>query len=392
MGRAARKKEEQEREQFQKQMNLFKSRTLSLKQEKNKIVKNADYYCNFFMKENIDKALRPLNSFKIKSNNDERNQLDLLRHLFSKYKCPLFLEKFILGYKYDAQRINLAITESGFAKNMFDLYFVISLGGSPYKEVMKQYLTRAETHMFLSAPNDFSVAQNIWWSRIMAELKTKGSTNHSRNLGIANAIAMSRISASINNLNSEYHMSLARFFANNIVPLTEMNDLLDCLFALKEENPNFSIKSRTIESIRQMSIVWHRTVRDIKKYRQEHWNTIGIPEFNMTTGSDKNLIEWKIIELLNGKQLSEEGNAQRHCVGSYVNKCVAGQTSIFSLRSTQYCSWEKRAITIEISKSFGKYNIVQARGFANRFPKNHETEIIKKWANENNISWSTYVF
>src|SRR6185437_12002311 len=64
----------------------------------------------------------------------------------------------------------------------------------------------------------------------------------------------------------------------------------------------------------------------------QSWKSSGIGafEYRDERGTWK-LTCWKIQELLDHRQLTEEGKALRHCVGSYSNKCARGKTTIWSL-------------------------------------------------------------
>ncbi|MEA1787266.1 PcfJ domain-containing protein [Arenibacter sp. GZD96] len=81
---------------------------------------------------------------------------------------------------------------------------------------------------------------------------------------------------------------------------------------------------------------------------------------------------WDFTELINGKQLYEEGQYMRHCVGTYVGRCASGTSAIFSLKKNG-----NRVITIEISPKLRM--LVQCLGKGNRRPSEEESNVIKRW-------------
>jgi len=93
-----------------------------------------------------------------------------------------------------------------------------------------------------------------------------------------------------------------------------------------------------------------------------------------------NNINYSITQLKTNKELIIEGSYLRHCVASYCDKCINGNTFIFSLRKRNKKSIE-RLVTLEVNND----EIIQARGYSNRDCNDIENEIIKKWAEENKL-------
>jgi len=82
--------------------------------------------------------------------------------------------------------------------------------------------------------------------------------------------------------------------------------------------------------------------------------------------------KWAVVELSFGQALHDEGKRMHHCVGGYTGLCVAGNTSIFSLRFGGIGK-----VTIELEPK--AKSIVQARGYCNQAIKRREHEVISQW-------------
>ncbi len=73
------------------------------------------------------------------------------------------------------------------------------------------------------------------------------------------------------------------------------------------------------------------------------------------------------------KDILSEGTSLNHCVSSYVNKIIKGDTYIFFLRSNK--DPEKPLVTLELNDN----TIVQARGSCNRVLKEEEEKYLKAY-------------
>ncbi len=90
--------------------------------------------------------------------------------------------------------------------------------------------------------------------------------------------------------------------------------------------------------------------------------------------SDAEGIAWPINELTDQMALAVEGAVQSHCVGSYVMRCVEGNSAILQLlRDGQ------RTVTIEVHPA--EMRIVQAQGRFNLAPSEEARAAIYYWAN-----------
>ncbi len=85
------------------------------------------------------------------------------------------------------------------------------------------------------------------------------------------------------------------------------------------------------------------------------------------------------------KDLVYEGNILQHCVASYVKNVAEERTKIVFLRDNK--DVETPLVTVEIRG----YDIVQARGQANRLPTEDERDALRRFANQKGLEVKTVV-
>jgi len=311
-------------------------------------------------------------TYRGKSHKIEKQQIELIRHAFAKYRVPRFLEQ-------------IFISED---KDKFDTfskwYLAVAQGESLYKTCTRGILSKKETHFFIQAPDDLSVRQAIWWARAVAI---------SNDIGIARRITQTAIARA--DYKNEFWIDVHRFFTNNPVPLKELEELLDYVISAHAENDNWTIKKRSLEAIRRHSERWHRDMSKLQYIGGGAWDGMDIPLRRYKTGKfDPNPqhnteTKWVIYEIRTGNELAREGNRMRHCVAGYKPRCMSGQCAIFTMRSNTMVRENRRHLTIEVDP-VGKA-VVQARGLANRLPKPQEKAILNKWATASGLRHLIYI-
>ena len=319
---------------------------------------------------------RQMNSFQNwtytgKSKRKDNQQLALIRYMFAKYPVPSFLEQ-------------VFISED---RNLFDKYgswyIAVAQGDSLYKTCTRDILTKKETHWLLQAPDKLSIKEAIWWAKGMAI---------NQNMGDAYRLCQSPIVVRGSYMD-EFWIDVHRFFMNNPTPMKELQELIDFIQAARVDNPDWTIKKRSLESIRRQSEKWHRDMAKLQKIGGGSWEGMQLPPWKTTTGRhddnpQKNTqTEWFVHEITTGNELAQEGNRMRHCVSGYKSRCMDGTCSIFSMRSSTQMYDKKRHLTIEVARK--SKAVVQARGLANRMPRGQEQAIMEQWARENNLTVRT---
>lgn len=150
--------------------------------------------------------------------------------------------------------------------------------------------------------------------------------------------------------------------------------LMGYIAHLMQDEPDFSIKGRTLASMLRLA-------RD----NQRNYQSNITPEMFLTwKGADWQ--EWNlfhrgrwfaIFQLLSGKELARESAEMSHCVRTYTRRCHRGSCYIWSLRVKKKDGSWKRLVTIEVDSH---KKIVQAKAKYNAHPGKEYLEMIKDWA------------
>lgn len=158
-------------------------------------------------------------------------------------------------------------------------------------------------------------------------------------------------------------------------PVTEVGDYLNEKILVKGEFIN--IKGISIINLMNKVLAWHREMQLIR------FHNCKLPQSDIKSFKHKHEdgSAFVIKQLTSTLDLHREGFELNHCVYSYANACKLKRSFIFSLRLKKR-SIETPVITIEVRKN----KIVQLRGAFNRRAEKHELEIIKLWAEQENLS------
>jgi len=334
---------------------------------------------------------------QIKSNNDERKLYEAVRFLFQKYRVPEHVESIWSKYlpienssnyawrrrravDMEGPRRFHAVNDWMTSEDRLNMYFCVARGGSLYKEITKEFLTKKETHTFLFHRHDL----NFYESLVFAVAKT-----FAENDGIAIRLAKSKLNTY--KLTDEFFKSVIYFFAKNPPEsVNEVNDLMDFLAAKHQadidqnnrQNLKFTMAGQTLDGLRRKMTDWHYELRRIKVLGDHRWEGCAIPDEEFERYDDGRLQKWKFTQIKTTKRLAEEGTQMRHCVYSYKSRCIENQVYIWSLSTIDEVGTETKRVTIELTNSG---SIVQARGKANRLLKNNERRVIGYWADKHGL-------
>jgi hypothetical protein len=153
----------------------------------------------------------------------------------------------------------------------------------------------------------------------------------------------------------------------------ELPVVVDFLDKRLTEDPDFSLRNRTFQSLVRAARDWHHNLikdRELKLLDRD-W----------TNGNESVIVvghkhkTWFFEELTTGATLKQETEQMNHCVFSYVKNCVRYGDRIWSLYTLENGKKEKR-LTIQVSHR----ELYQARGKNNRAPDRDEIIVIRKWA------------
>jgi hypothetical protein len=318
--------------------------------------------------------LRPVEAWLPTTNNAWPQFTSLAHHLFARYPVPPFMT----SVWFDPSPGEV-LPQHGWFKHL-GLGRSIGTAGLPLR------LTRAMTHLFGQAPHHFSAVAALRWAQV-------------RGLGgcepLARAVLGTRLGKVLEN--EEFWESVLHFFINHpSLDLAQVGPVVDFLQHQKFERrecvsaegifgkqppprPDYSMKGRTVSSIFRQVEEWHRQLGREPHQPSLSWRHSPFRDFRLVEGSEAlgDMRVWTISELLTSRALFLEGQAMRHCVATYTERCAKRRTSIWSMR-VENQRGRRRVLTIEVDVP--KRTICQARRKCNRFPKAVEREVMERWA------------
>ena len=229
--------------------------------------------------------------------------------------------------------------------------------------------TKKMAHYFINAPRNYNFNDAVWYALCSGNIRLQTAFGkHFRNW----------------KMDTAFIIPLINFFKGPGITAEqdEMPDLLGYLQHKWDEEKRLDIKGWTLASLRRRVQEWYDEIARNKPsfYRADiRWGASGYQPYEAV--SDDAI--YKILELTTAQQLAQEGTAMRHCVGTYVHKCLHNQTSIWSLRVFQ-AEHSRSLVTIEINKHG---TIVQARSKRNAAPKPAYKRIIRKWVEKEGLKY-----
>jgi hypothetical protein len=326
-----------------------------------------------------DRALRTpeLWRCRLRSRSPERRFLELVRFAFARYRVAGHLERIWIEERHAfANRVGVPAGRIGGDLGSPDLclwYIVAAQGGSLYKQLAHPFMSKLETHHFLTAPKEVASSQHAFW---YAFARAQGA-----DLDVALRIARTRLTGFP--VVMPFWKDVARYFACNPIAIPEMNDLIDFFQAAKEEDEEFSLKGRSLAVLRRRMAEWHHTLRRRDIVCGGSWEGHPLPDIEYETGGEHRRAIWRFKQIKTGNDLFKEGQRMHHCVVTYKARCMNGHTSIWSLNCEFPIGNINRGVTIEVQDNA----IVQCRGFANRLPYANEVSMVKLWAAGNGLTW-----
>jgi len=163
----------------------------------------------------------------------------------------------------------------------------------------------------------------------------------------------------------------------------QLTQLIDFVREMKNENRDYILKGRTLQSLLRQSDEWHERSAVIRGTR--FWTSSGMYDYKVEKKRELVAIE----ELTGSKLLVDEGRTMKHCVATYVHQCVAGKTAIFSLRKYSFGILTERMATIEVNLPLRR--VVQAKAKMNKKLSDEARKHLDEWANKNQLSVNPYL-
>lgn len=326
--------------------------------------------------------IKSIESWKPPSHNLAKQFSSLARSLLCEFDVPLFMDQAYLDGNKNYQNWFCHI---GSGKNIREV------------ESLPIHLTKKMAYSFLQAPSEYSIEGALRWAQIQA----LGGDRH-----LSDAILETRLVREFSY--DEFWLSVIRFFIKNpMLDTVHVNPIIDYIGNKKFENrrvfvergvardegpeqPNFSMKGRTVTSLLKDVENWHRLLGKETKSGKLQWEKSKIKDFEFIEGTEhsKNMKIWRIKELVASEELILEGRFLKHCVASYASSCSKGTSSIWSMTCQTEDEVEK-VLTIELMNETKM--IKQIRGKMNRLANDKEKNIILRWVEKEGLKLATYL-
>jgi hypothetical protein len=295
-----------------------------------------------------------------------------LAYLYGKYPVPAFLAN---GHHRADVRLFVHLAQGG---------SVLTAPGLPTQ------LTKRMAHELMQAPPAYcTLAQAVRWAQVRA---AGGDDN------LAFWVAFSRLGEGEFAHDGFWLEFIALFARQAMFDNRQVPNVVRCLHALKFERqvlrngqtlpppqPDFSLKGRTANSLLRLTDEWLREVARATTDRPElmHWCASmvrGAEYYFETPGGELEL--YQVRELLSGRELHAEGQAMHHCVFSYAEACLLGQSAIFSLTVQAGRKAAKRLATIEVDIRHGTAKVEQVRAKCNVSLGDEGRWMVRRWMQE----------
>jgi PcfJ-like protein len=327
----------------------------------------------------------------IKTRDAGRLRLAAARYLFARYPVAAHLEQIWL----DVNGAGLAANEIAMRRRW---YVEVAGGGSLFKAGAAAWLSRKEVHAFLNPLGGNLGFDEAIWQAI--------ARSHTNDLAMVLRIARSSL-VRTPRAELSFWREVAAFFCANPTTVEEMDDLRDYLAECFRRNREFSLKGRTLGSLRRQMHAWHLDLEAVARIEaarcraeaaQARARGVAMPTEASGGGSwpGATIADWSwsptvqdrakqrqfvVVQLRTAVDLVAETRAMHHCVASYAAKCIAGHASIWSLRH-RVGGQTDRLLTSELD---GLGRAIQVRGFANRPAQPEERKVLERWAKARGI-------
>jgi len=368
---------------------------------------NLNYFMeafSFIPQKKLNECLSSIKiaEWKSHSYNKERQYLDFFKEFIYPYYIPepLLLITILKDLHYT--------NTSGTRDKSLD-YDIIQLSkkwicdivnGESFYKVNKKYFTKREAHFFLCSKVKYIDTWSVIY--IFFEAKCKARNIPDSFCDVIARVFSVKFSQYLDNVILTSFLDLLGRYANDIIIENEFGDICD--FILSEilrykESRNrklpFSCSGRTLQSVISLANEWHIQVqRDASakaelqsksdKQKNEYWKNFPICNFLF----ENDEFVWNINQLCTFNDLVNEGRNMKHCVASYASCCADGITAIFHVSGQR-----KSDKTVVISNATVEIRtanraIVQIKGKCNARVDEITLNVIKRWAQANNLKLS----
>jgi hypothetical protein len=180
---------------------------------------------------------------KLKTRDPARLRLAAARHLYARFPVGAHLEAIWISDE------GLDATEQRLRRRW---YVTAARGDSLYKAGASEWLSRKEVHAFVNAPSGLDFEQAFWFAIARGWAPDAAAFR----------IARSKIAPTPRS-QIGFWRDAARLFATQAAGADEIDDLTDYLAVRIGADAAYSLKGRTLASLRRASDEWHRDVAAI---------------------------------------------------------------------------------------------------------------------------------
>jgi hypothetical protein len=288
--------------------------------------------------------------------------LHLVKHLFEYYPTPSNLLSAWTG----------SVVDTRYKWILF--YLVLSQGGSLRKAAQhfKWTISKRFTHHLLDAPTNLLPVH----AAIFAHIQCLGGTGlEFERISRSRAFIEDPTEKPGRETYTQFWNGTIRWLVRYRTEFTEdeVDQVLDWSMHMYTENNwgdhPFSWNGRTPGRVLEASIQYHEAIsipQSELSWKGHGWDWV------IKDDDDE---YWSFLELISGKELSEESKALQHCVSGYADRCFLGNSAIVSMTNRGV-----HIVTIEIEPQTKE--IVQVRGYKNRAAGVTERMIIDMWRRE----------
>lgn len=133
---------------------------------------------------------------------------------------------------------------------------------------------------------------------------------------------------------------------------------------------------------RQFLTQFHIIKREYNAFKKEYNQEVFRMECDKERWLEKEYKKYRIVVPKKIEEIENEADELRHCVRTYIDRVIDGQTLICFLRTNE--NPNQPLVTIEVKKGF----ITQAYGLQDSKPSDEELDAIRKWAGEKHLKLS----
>jgi len=342
--------------------------------------------------------------WKCHSFNEERQYMEFFKRFIYPYDIPqplLFTAVMQNQYYFDAD---------GKQRKSFDFELIQLcrkwlcdiVGGESFYKHNKEYFTKQEAHFFLNSKIQYIDTRSALYMFFEAKCKARGIPDSLSR--IITHVFTIKFEQCFNNAIVTSFLDLISRHVDYALTEGELGDVCDFILSeitkYKESADKatpFSCSGRTITSVISLANEWHAQVQreiaaraelqaNTDKQKVEFWEKALISNFK----HENDDCIWTITQLCSVNELINEGRSMKHCVASYAGQCSGGTSAIFHVSGyeKQNKSHVFGSATVEVRTA--DRSICQIKGKCNARVDMAAINLIKRWAQTNNLKMSIY--